>query len=388
MKRKIVLAALVALALGCGAGDGDRAPAQTQASGQAAVSPLEHAVPAAPTPAAPAPPGGMILGRNHFPGAPDFPPALRKKLAAALAAKPAGYKPRTEHLRADGGPKYTNRLILESSPYLIQHAHNPVNWFPWGDAAFAKAKAENKPVILSVGYSTCHWCHVMERESFEDEEIAAFLNEHYILIKVDREERPDIDEVYMTAINIMTGRGGWPMTVWLTPGGKPFFGGTYFPARDGQRGARTGFLTLARKLSAAYAQEGVAVAGHADKIAAAIREVSVRPPGKRQPGVKELHTAAAGFEKHYDAAHGGFGKAPKFPQPVGLEFLLRYHRRTGDRKFLDMVAFTLEKMAAGGMYDQIGGGFHRYSTDARWLVPHFEKMLYDNAQLAVAYLEG
>ena len=330
----------------------------------------------------------MKIGENKHPGAAPYPPELQKELAAALAAKPRDYKPRSEHLHPDGAPKYTNRLILESSPYLIQHAHNPVNWFPWGDEAFAKAKAEKKPVILSVGYSTCHWCHVMERESFEDEEIATALKEKYVLIKVDREERPDIDDVYMMAVNFFTGRGGWPMTVWLTPEGKPFYGGTYFPARDGQRGSRMGFLTLINRLRDSYDREGAKIADHAERVSAAIRKASVTPPADKLPGVREIHAAAAGFEKSFDSAYGGFGGAPKFPQSVGLEFLLRYHRRTQDKQFLDMVTFTLEKMASGGMNDQIGGGFHRYSTDRQWLVPHFEKMLYDNAQLAVIYLEA
>ncbi|MDP3936692.1 MAG: thioredoxin domain-containing protein, partial [Deltaproteobacteria bacterium] len=236
--------------------------------------------------------------------------------------------------------------------------------------------------------STCHWCHVMERESFEDEEIAAYLNENYVLIKVDREERPDIDETYMTAVNLMTGRGGWPMTVWLTPDGKPFFGGTYFPARDGDRGAGSGFLTLAQRLRAAYDAEGDQIAAHADKVAEAIRQASARPAAEQMPGVREMQSAAVAYRQSHDAARGGFSGAPKFPQPSILEFLLRNQRRTQESGTLVMIRRQLDAMAAGGIYDQIGGGFHRYSTDANWLVPHFEKMLYDNAQLVSVYLSA
>ncbi len=323
-------------------------------------------------------------------GAPPLPWNLQKKLAAALAARGPSYKPHTRHLNTDGSPKYTNRLVLEDSPYLLQHAHNPVNWYPWGDEAFDRARAEGKPVLLSVGYSTCHWCHVMEEESFEDEEIAQFLNRRYVAVKVDRERRPDVDGVYMAAVQALTGGGGWPMTVWVTPDRKPFYGGTYFPARDGDRGARIGFLTLLERLDEIYHQEPDKVASSSQEIA---RHVEATLVPERSELSNEKFAAIVGavarmYADRFDEAYGGFGSQPKFPQSVILEFLLRDARRTGNQRSLEMVTKTLEAMAAGGIYDQIGGGFHRYSTDRRWLVPHFEKMLYDNALLAVVYLEG
>ena len=325
-----------------------------------------------------------------LPGAPLLPSDLQRRLATALAARGPGYKPRTRHLNSDGTPKYTNRLILEDSPYLLQHAHNPVNWYPWGDEAFERARAEGKPVLLSIGYSTCHWCHVMEEESFEDEEIAAVLNQHYVAIKVDRERRPDVDGVYMVAVQALTGGGGWPMTVWLTLDRRPFYGGTYFPARDGDRGATVGFLTLLKRLDEIYHQEPEKVASSSQEIA---RHVEATLVPERSELSKEKLAAIVGavarmYAERFDATYGGFGAQPKFPESVILEFLLRDARRTRSQRSLEMVTKTLETMAEGGIYDQIGGGFHRYSTDRRWLVPHFEKMLYDNALLVVAYLEG
>ena len=310
-------------------------------------------------------------------------------MRAQWAGRDASYKPRTRHLRPDGSPKYTNRLFLETSPYLLQHAHNPVNWYPWGDDAFETARRLSRPVVLSVGYSTCHWCHVMEEESFEDEEIAHYLNENYVVIKVDREERPDLDAVYMSAVQTLTGGGGWPMTVWLTPDRKPFFGGTYFPARDGDRGVRTGLFTLLRRLKEAYTTQPAKVAETSGRLTEAIRE-SLAPDARagELSGTRPLREAAAYYRSRYDGAHGGLAGAPKFPNSLPVRFLLRHHRRTGDAEALRMAAQTLERMAAGGVYDHVGGGFHRYSTDAEWLVPHFEKMLYDNALLTVAYLEG
>jgi hypothetical protein len=324
------------------------------------------------------------------------PEVLAAKLRAALVAKGAAYRPRTRHLNADGSPKYTNRLILESSPYLLQHAHNPVNWYPWGDEAFARAKREGKPIFLSVGYSTCHWCHVMEAESFEDEEIAGYLNQHYVAIKVDREERPDIDAVYMSAVQSLTGSGGWPMSVWLTPERAPFFGGTYFPPRDGVRGARQGFLTILMALADTYRSDPGRVTTEAAKLASAVRrELGGEDPasmasagGQAPPDPAVIRVLVEQLQRAFDATNGGLQGAPKFPSSLPIRLLLRYHRRTGDADALRMAILTLEKMAAGGIYDQIGGGFHRYSTDARWLVPHFEKMLYDNALLAVAFLEA
>jgi len=280
-------------------------------------------------------------------------------------------------------------LFLESSPYLLQHAHNPVDWYPWGDEAFEAARRLGRPVVLSVGYSTCHWCHVMEEESFDDEEVARFINENYVIIKVDREERPDIDAVYMSAVQALTGGGGWPMTVWLTPDRKPFFGGTYFPARDGDRGARVGFLTLLRQLKASYGAQRDKITGASARLSEAIRRNLAPEPGaKALPDASVLEAAASYYRSRYDSTHGGLLGAPKFPSTLPVRFLLRYHRRARDPEALHMAAQTLEKMAGGGVYDHVGGGFHRYSTDERWLIPHFEKMLYDNALLAMAYLEG
>ncbi|MFN2427948.1 MAG: thioredoxin domain-containing protein [Candidatus Binatia bacterium] len=324
-----------------------------------------------------------------LPGAIAHGPDLVEKLTKKWEARHSDYKPRTKHLREDGSPKYTNRLFLTSSPYLLQHAHNPVNWYPWGDEAFDRASKLGRPVLLSVGYSTCHWCHVMEEESFEDEEIARFLNEHYIAIKVDREERPDVDAIYMSAVQALTGGGGWPMTVWLTPDRKPFYGGTYFPARDGDRGTRVGFLTLLASVGEVYARDPGKALESSASLTAHIRQRLAPPAGAGDlPGIDVLRFAAGHYENRFDAAYGGTSGAPKFPSNLPIRFLLRYHRRGGGQKALEMATTTLEKMAAGGMYDQVGGGFHRYSTDARWLVPHFEKMLYDNALLAVAYLEA
>jgi len=322
------------------------------------------------------------------PGAPAFSEDLSRRLAVALAGKGADYRPRTHHLRDDGSPEYTNRLILETSPYLLQHAHNPVNWYSWGDEAFEMARALGRPVLLSIGYSTCHWCHVMEEESFEDVEIATYLNENYIAIKVDREERPDVDGVYMSAVQMLTGRGGWPMTTWLTPDRQPFWGGTYFPARDGDRGSRIGFLTLLKRMKESYDQQPEQVVGKAREIADRIQSAMAPQSGPSVPAEKSLATAVRGYKSGFDAVHGGRRQAPKFPSSLPVRLLLWRHWRTGDPELLEMARLTLRKMAGGGMYDQVGGGFHRYSVDAKWLVPHFEKMLYDNALLAVQYLEG
>jgi uncharacterized protein YyaL (SSP411 family) len=324
-----------------------------------------------------------------LPGAQALPDEVATRLRAAWDARPKGYVPRTRHLRPDGGPRYTNRLFLETSPYLLQHAHNPVDWHPWGDEAFEAARRLGRPVLLSVGYSTCHWCHVMEEESFEDEEIARYLNEHYVAIKVDREERPDVDAVYMNAVQTLTGRGGWPMTVWLTPERRPFYGGTYFPPRDGDRGVAVGFLTLLRKLRTTYDAEPARVVEAAASLADEVRKNLASAGAAGDPvGPALLHRAAALARERFDPVHGGTRGAPKFPGSFPVRFLLRYHRRTGDAEALRMATVTLEQMAAGGIRDHVGGGFHRYSTDDRWLVPHFEKMLYDNALLALAYLEG
>jgi len=278
-----------------------------------------------------------------------------------------------------------NRLAHETSPYLLEHAQNPVDWYPWGPEALARARQENKPIMLSVGYSACHWCHVMARESFEDEETAALINRDFVAIKVDREERPDLDQVYMRATQAMTGSGGWPMTVFLLPDQTPFFAGTYFPSSE-----RFGMPSFRRVLAAvadAFANRKPEVAQTAEQI----REYLKRPALPLAAGTLEpslLDEAYARLARDYDPGHGGFGGAPKFPQPMLLEFLLRTHVRTGQPAALEMATNTLRAMAAGGMYDQLGGGFHRYSVDERWLVPHFEKMLYDNALLARAYLDA
>lgn len=329
-----------------------------------------------------------VLPEPSLPGVASPDRGLMKRLAAALREKGPDYEPRTHHLKPDGLPKYLNRLILETSPYLLQHAHNPVNWFRWGEEAFERARRQGKPVLVSIGYSTCHWCHVMERESFEDEEVARFINENYVAIKVDREERPDLDDVYMKAVQMLTGRGGWPMTVVLTPEKDPFFGGTYFPARDGDRGARKGFLTILRELRVEFDGNRSGVVARARELSQRIQASSSASAAGGVPDATTIEQAVREARASFDATWGGFGRAPKFPRPVLLELLLRSHRRTRDAHELHMVTHTLEHMAAGGIYDHVGGGFHRYSTDARWLVPHFEKMLYDNAQLVALYLEA
>jgi uncharacterized protein YyaL (SSP411 family) len=283
--------------------------------------------------------------------------------------------------------KHTNRLSREKSPYLLQHAHNPVDWFAWNDEAFAKARAENKPVLLSIGYSTCHWCHVMERESFEDEKIGKFLNEHFISIKVDREERPDVDKIYMTFVQSTTGGGGWPLNVFLTPDLKPFFGGTYFPP-DARYG-RPSFLQLLQQISMLWQERKNEIAASADEIHARLESATANSiESDFSLNADVLKNAAEFFKKIYDTQNGGFGGAPKFPQPSIPSLVLRAAKRFGDEEAVQMVLHTCDKMAAGGIHDQLGGGFSRYAVDAEWLVPHFEKMLYDNAQLAQLYLDA
>ena len=322
------------------------------------------------------------------PGAPAFGAPLRDRLEQVLASEGAGYVPRTRHKREDGSPLYSNRLLLEASPYLRQHAHNPVNWFPWGDEAFALAKQLDRPVLVSIGYSTCHWCHVMEEESFDDVETARFLNQHFIAIKVDREVRPDVDAIYMAAVVALTGRGGWPLNVWLTPDRRPFHGGTYFPPKD--RRGRPGFVSVLRSLRDTYASDRGSVTRAAEALT---REVRARLAGASgdssvEPQAAALRRALSRYARAFDPRWGGIGTDQKFPSSLPIRLLLRLHRRTGDKGALDMAEKTLERMAAGGIHDQIGGGFHRYSTERSWLVPHFEKMLYDNALLVLAYLDG
>ena len=283
--------------------------------------------------------------------------------------------------------QHTNRLAREKSPYLLQHAHNPVDWFAWGDEAFAKARVENQPIFLSIGYSTCHWCHVMERESFEDEKVAAFLNPHFVSIKVDREERPDVDKIYMTFVQATTGTGGWPLNVFLTPELKPFFGGTYFPPDN--RSGRPGFLQLLRQIHQVWQTRRGEIAGSADEIHARLEAASTNAnAGDLLPTHEALKNAGDSFKRMFDPRHGGFGGAPKFPQPGMPSLLLRCARRFHDDEAARMVLHTCDRMAAGGIHDQLGGGFARYSVDAGWLVPHFEKMLYDNAQLVNLYLDA
>jgi uncharacterized protein len=279
----------------------------------------------------------------------------------------------------------TNRLINEKSPYLLQHARNPVDWYPWGEEAFAKARSENKPVFLSIGYSTCHWCHVMERESFEDPEVARLMNEAFVNIKVDREERPDVDHVYMAACQLATGGGGWPLTAVLTPEKQPFFVGTYFPRES--RPGLPGMLELVPRLREIWAERMADVMHTASQLAIALADQEPSSAG-RMPGTNDLERGMRDLRRRYDPSHGGFGDAPKFPTPHHLFFLLREWRRTGDAEALAMVENTLRRMRLGGVYDHVGFGFHRYSTDAAWRVPHFEKMLYDQAMLALAYTEA
>ena len=278
-----------------------------------------------------------------------------------------------------------NRLAAETSPYLKQHAENPVDWFPWGDEALAKARAEDRPILLSIGYSSCHWCHVMERESFEDPAVAALMNARFVNIKVDREERPDLDQVYMKAVQAMTGGGGWPMTVFLTPEGVPFYGGTYFPPAP--RHGLPSFTQVLQAAADAYRDRGDKVRESGAHLVSALANAAARTSGGAV-GPDTLDAAFRSLAQQFDPVHGGFGKAPKFPQPVTLELLMRHALRTGDDEALHMAVHSLRRMAAGGLRDHLGGGFHRYSVDARWLVPHFEKMLYDNALLARAYLHG
>ncbi len=284
----------------------------------------------------------------------------------------------------------TNRLAATTSPYLLQHSNNPVDWYPWGEEALSRARSENRPILLSVGYSACHWCHVMERESFEDPETAALMNEHFVNVKVDREERPDVDQVYMRAVQSMTGHGGWPLTAFLTPTGEPYYGGTYFPPEP--RHGMPSFRQILTAAAAAYRERPDEVRQAADRMVGALRAASELGSDGGAPGDPPdealLDRACEGLSRRYDSAHGGFGSAPKFPQPTTLEAVLRHHLRTGDPHSLEMVLRTLRKMADGGIRDHLGGGFHRYSVDAKWLVPHFEKMLYDNALLARIYVDA
>ncbi|MBI5329266.1 MAG: DUF255 domain-containing protein [Betaproteobacteria bacterium] len=306
------------------------------------------------------------------------PPALQQRLDAALAAKGHAYRPRTAHLLPGGKPRHTNRLILEDSPYLLQHAHNPVDWFPWGEEAFAKARREGKPVFLSIGYSTCHWCHVMEVESFENPDIARLLNDHFVAIKVDRETRPDLDHLYMTAVQLLTGHGGWPMTTLLTPEGQVFHGGAYYPPDDLAR-----LLDRAQRAWREHRQEVQATAAHVTR---AVEKAMAVEAGAAELKSEQAATTARGLLRNHDDMQGGFGPAPKFPNEPLLALWLDQIRRGGDPALLAALQTDLAAMADGGIHDQVGGGFYRYATDNDWLVPHFEKMLYNQAQLARLYV--
>lgn len=323
-----------------------------------------------------------------LPGAPALPEGLRRELAEALAARGADYVPRTKRLDARGQPLYTNRLLLEKSPYLQQHAHNPVNWYPWGEEAFAAARRLGRPILVSIGYSTCHWCHVMEEESFDQLAPARYLNEHFVAIKVDREARPDVDAIYMSAIHAMGQSGGWPLNVWLTPAGNPFFGGTYFPPSD--RAGRPGFLTMLERIHKTWEADAERVSEGAQNLAAILKRqlegYSADATHAFDPAL--LDRATASYLQRVDRTWGGVGSGTKFPSSFPIRYLLSEYRRTGDPEIRSAVELTLEKMAHGGIRDQLGGGFHRYSTERRWLIPHFEIMLYDNAQLALAFVEA
>lgn len=309
-------------------------------------------------------------------------------IAVILTVKVIGlsYSGKDESMGSKTNHRYTNQLIHETSPYLLQHAHNPVNWYPWGKEALNKAKEEDKPIFLSIGYSACHWCHVMEQESFENEEIARLMNEHFINIKVDREERPDLDEIYMSAVQSITGQGGWPMSVFLTPDLQPFYGGTYFPPVD--RYGMPGFPTVLLSIARAYQSNRDEIVNSARELTSLLQQVATMTPSSSELTYDAIEKAFQEMDRRFDSIHGGFRGAPKFPHSMDLSLLLRYFYKNKSQRALDMVELSLEKMARGGMYDQLGGGFHRYSTDAKWLIPHFEKMLYDNALLSRTYTEA
>ena len=326
---------------------------------------------------------------DHYqplPGTEGLPVPPVEAMEALRRRRGASYRPRTRHLLTGGWAKYTNRLFLETSPYLLQHAHNPVNWFPWGEEAFRLARELNRPLLISIGYATCHWCHVMEEESFEDEGVAQYLNRSFIAVKVDREERPDVDTVYMTAVHAMGLQGGWPLNVFVAPDRKPFYGGTYFPRQDYTGGI--GFLTLLHRIRESFDGTPERVRRAGEQLTEAIRAMLAPTEGEVPWQEAAADRAVRLYRDRFDERNGGLTGAPKFPSSLPLRLLLRHHRNTGDERALAMVELTLRQMAAGGIYDQAGGGFHRYATDTAWQIPHFEKMLYDNALLAVSYLEG
>ncbi len=321
--------------------------------------------------------GGLRANSTHNVEASD---ELAQRLQQALIAKGNSYQPRTEHFNEKGTPLYTNRLILEDSPYLLQHAHNPVNWYPWGEEAFAAARQSNKPVLLSIGYATCHWCHVMERESFENEAIAEKLNEYFIAVKVDREQLPDVDATYMTAVQLMTGSGGWPMNTFLTADARPFHGGTYFPPAL--------FDELLDQIHQVWTDDSPKVHEFADRLAEAVAIGNALTGEAREVGDREVYNARRELLDSFDDLQGGFGPAPKFPREPVLAFLLELAQRNGDAEALDAADFTLQRITAGGIHDHVGGGFHRYAVDPDWLVPHFEKMLYNQAWLTTSLMHA
>lgn len=325
----------------------------------------------------------MLLASSNLYADPPgvvYTPELRQQLAVGLQTLGPAYEPRTEHLHEDGQPQYTNRLILEDSPYLRQHAHNPVDWHAWGPEAFAQARRQNKPIFLSIGYSTCHWCHVMERESFESIEVAEYLNAHFISIKVDRERRPDIDEIYMTGVQAIAGRGGWPMSSFLNADGQTFYGGTYYQ--------QARFLTLLQGINKAWNDDREEIDKQADKIAAIVRSRLDQAHTAGSLSRSAPATAAQQLQQRHDTMQGGFSPAPKFPNEANYLFLINFALRNDNQALTELIRFDLQTMARGGIYDQVGGGFHRYATDNEWLVPHFEKMLYNQAQLARVYIDA
>ena len=302
---------------------------------------------------------------------------FKKELEAAFKSKGPDYRPRTRHLNPDGTPKFINKLIFEDSPYLLQHAHNPVDWYPWGNEAFEKAKKEDKPIFLSIGYSTCHWCHVMEEECFENLEIARFLNEHYVCIKVDREQHPDIDTIYMTALMILNGRGGWPMSSFLTPDGKPFYAGTYFPPEH--------FLGLIKQINYSWHTQKAKILQQAEAVSKALHEILSGSVQKQKLSPDVFHRCLTIFESIHDNRFGGFGAAPKFPSESNYLFIADHYYRERYSSCLEILTKDLDIIGRSGLHDQVGGGFHRYSTDEQWLIPHFEKMLYNQANMARVY---
>ncbi len=323
---------------------------------------------------------GLLIVYPVYAADNDTSVVLQEKMQQAYAEKGQSYQPRTEHFDAQGKPEYINRLIFEDSPYLLQHAHNPVNWYPWGEEAFAAAREQNKPVFLSIGYATCHWCHVMERESFEDVAIAEQLNQNYIPVKVDREQLPDVDATYMTAVQILTGSGGWPMSTFLNDGGQPFHGGTYYPPAI--------FSDLLRQVADVWNTDPKRVAEVATQLSEAVAIGNALSGTAREVGDREIGRARAELLDSFDDLQGGFGPAPKFPREPALAFLLELAQRNSDEEALQAANFTLQRIAAGGIHDHVAGGFHRYAVDPDWLIPHFEKMLYNQAWLARSYLQA